>query len=132
MVVATNHSNGTVPWYHSLTDLRFDQRGYEVEAMATNVIGPSNVATSSPGPITLYTGTHNKRVYTFMHGYIHTYVHTFIHTYVHTFIHTYIYLHNAHIHGYIHICTHECIHTYKHLYVNISNHIIKVDKIESL
>ena len=74
MVVPANHSNGATPWYHSLTDLRFDQRGYEVEATATNAIGSSNLVTSSPAPITLYTGTHTYmcilNVYVHKHLYV--------------------------------------------------------------
>ena len=46
--VTTNYTSISTPWSYSLTDLKYDQRGYEVEVTAINSVGRSNVVTSSP------------------------------------------------------------------------------------
>ena len=52
--VTTNYTSITTPWSYSLTDLLYDQRGYEMEVTATNSVGQSNTVTSSP--VELFTG----------------------------------------------------------------------------
>ena len=54
LLVATNHSNSSIAWNYSLTDLKYDQHGYEVGVAAVNFIGKSYVVASSP--VELFTG----------------------------------------------------------------------------
>lgn len=55
-----NYSNTAEAWSYKLT-VGYDQRGYEVEIIAANSIGDSNIVTTSPTK--LRTGTYNTRLF---------------------------------------------------------------------